>query len=48
MNTTVERIIEEKIIMIVRGVKAEKLPALAEAMYRGGIRLMECTYDVGY
>lgn len=45
MKTTIESILNEKIIMIVRGISAEKLPELAEAMYRGGIRLMECTYD---
>ena len=45
MNTTIDWILKEKIIMIVRGVPADKIPALAEAMYRGGIRLMECTYD---
>ena len=45
MNTTIQQILNEKIIMIVRGVPTEQLAELAEAMYRGGIRLMECTYD---
>lgn len=45
MNTTIKRILSEKIIMIVRGVSTDQLANLAEAMYRGGIRLMECTYD---
>lgn len=45
MNATIEQILNEKIIMIVRGVPANQLADLAEAMYRGGIRLMECTYD---
>ena len=45
MEKTIESILENKIIMIVRGVPTEKLVDLAEAMYRGGIRLMECTYD---
>lgn len=44
-----ERIIQtiekEKIITIVRGIEREKLVFLAEAMYRGGIRLLEITYD---
>ena len=31
--------------MIVRGVAKDKLIPLAEAMYKGGIRVMECTYD---
>lgn len=45
MNTTIDRIVGEKIIMIVRGVQTDKLVDLAEAMWRGGIRAMECTYD---
>ena len=36
---------KEKIIVIVRGVEKEKLIPLCEAMYRGGIRLLEITYD---
>ena len=36
---------EEKIIVIVRGVEKEKLIPLAEAMYKGGIRLLEITYS---
>ena len=35
----------EKIIVIVRGVEKEKLIPLAEAMYAGGIRLLEITYS---
>ena len=35
---------EEKIIVIVRGIDREKLIPLAEAMYQGGIRLLEITY----
>ena len=35
----------EKIIVIVRGVEKEQLIPLAQAMYDGGIRLMEITYD---
>ena len=45
MNKTVDTILKEKVIMIVRGVAADKLVELAEAMWRGGIRVMECTYD---
>lgn len=45
MIETVKTIEKEKIIVIVRGVAREKLISLAEAMYRGGIRLIECTYD---
>ncbi len=36
---------KEKIIVIVRGVPEEKLIPLAEAMYKGGIRLLEITYS---
>lgn len=41
----IEKIVAEKIITIVRGVSKEDLLPLAEAMYKGGIRLMEITYD---
>ena len=34
-----------KIIVILRGVEREALIPLCEAMYAGGIRLLECTYD---
>ena len=44
-KATIEKIKENKIIVIVRGVAKEKLLPLAEAMYEGGIRLLECTYD---
>ncbi len=46
MKSEIIRVIEkEKIITIVRGVEKEKLIPLAEAMYEGGIRLLEITYD---
>ncbi len=41
----IEKIEKNKIIVIVRGVEREKLLPLAEAMYNGGIRLVECTFD---
>jgi len=44
-ETVIKRIDEEKIIVIVRGVEKEKLIPLAEAMYEGGIRLLEVTYS---
>ena len=44
-NEVIKTIEKEKIITIVRGVKREDLIPLAEAMYKGGIRLMEITYD---
>ena len=36
---------KEKIITIVRGIERKSLIPLAEAMYRGGIRMLELTYD---
>ena len=41
----IDLIEKEKIIVIVRGVEKDKLIPLAEAMYNGGIRLLEITYD---
>ena len=41
----VKSIEEHKIIVIVRGVESDKLIPLAEAMYAGGIRLLEITYS---
>lgn len=45
MLNTIKEIEKNKIIVIVRGVCAEKLIPLCEAMYEGGIRVVECTYD---
>lgn len=46
MREDVIRAIEkEKIVVIVRGIPREKLIPLAEAMYEGGIRLLEVTYS---
>lgn len=36
---------QEKLIAIVRGVESEKCLKVAQALYEGGIRLMEITYD---
>ena len=41
----IQAVEQEKIILIVRGVEREKLIPLAEAMYAGGIRLLEITYS---
>ena len=41
----IQAVEQEKIIVIVRGVEREKLIPLAEAMYAGGIRLLEITYS---
>ena len=42
---TIQLIEKEKIVVIVRGVERDKLIPLAQAMYDGGIRLMEITYS---
>lgn len=41
----IQSVSNEKIIVIVRGVEKNKLIPLAEAMYAGGIRLLEITYS---
>lgn len=45
MEKTINAIEQHKIIVIVRGVEKEKLISTVQAMYDGGIRLVECTYD---
>ena len=45
MEEIIKKIQKEKIITIVRGVSKEKIIPLAKAMYDGGIRIIECTYD---
>ena len=45
MKETIAHILDNQIIMIVRGVPTDKLIPLGEAVWRGGIRVMECTYD---
>ena len=44
-KAVIESISENKIVVIVRGIAKEKLIPLAEAMYEGGIRLLEITYS---
>ena len=41
----VRAVLDNKLIVIVRGVAKEKLISLAEAMYNGGIRMLEVTYS---
>lgn len=41
----IKSIEKEKIVVIVRGVARENLIPLTQAMYEGGIRLLEITYD---
>lgn len=44
-ENVIEAIEKEKIIVIVRGVAREKIMPLVDAMYKGGIRLLEITFD---
>ena len=44
-NNILKAVEKEKIIVIVRGVESKKILPLAEAMYDGGIRLLEITYS---
>lgn len=44
-ETIIQWIEKEKIIAIVRGAEPEQCEAVAKALYAGGIRLMEITYD---
>ncbi len=44
-NTAIQAIEKEKLIVILRNVEEKQLLPLSEALYRGGIRLMEITYD---
>ncbi len=41
----IQQILEHKLIVIVRGVYGEDCVKLAEALYEGGIRMMEITFD---
>lgn len=41
----IEKIKEEKLIAIIRGVKPELCLKVAQALYDGGVRLMEITYN---
>lgn len=44
-NKTIEAVSAEKLVVIVRGIEKDKLIPLAEAMYAGGVRLLEITYS---
>jgi len=41
----IQAVEKEKLIVIIRGIESDKLIPLAEAMYEGGIRLLEVTYS---
>lgn len=44
-KSVISAIMAEKLVVIVRGVEKEKLVNTAEAMYAGGVRLIEITFD---
>lgn len=44
-SQVITRIREGKIIAILRGIPQEKLLPVADALYEGGIRALECTFD---
>lgn len=41
----IETIVRERLIVIVRGIEKSKLIPLSDAMYEGGVRLLEITYS---
>lgn len=43
--TVMERVLEEKVIAIVRGLEPESMQGLCDALLEGGIRLVEVTFD---
>ncbi len=45
MSELLEHILEEKIIIIVRGIYGKELLSLCEALYAGGLHFMEVTFD---
>ena len=44
-NTVISEILKNKVIIILRGIPRDKLIPLCEALYDGGIRLVEITYS---
>lgn len=45
MKNVIEQIEKRKMIVILRGIEKEKIIPVAEAMYEGGVRLIEITYS---
>ena len=45
INTVIQTIEKEKLIVILRNVEEKYLLPLSEALYQGGVRLIEITYD---
>lgn len=46
-NEILKLVEDEKVIAIVRGVDPEKCVSVAKALYKGGIHMMEITFDQG-
>lgn len=44
-ENVIDSILENKLIVIIRGVEEDKLLPLVQAIYDGGVRLVELTYD---
>ena len=44
-ETVIQKVLDKKLIAIVRGVYGEDCLKLAEALYAGGVELMEVTFD---
>ena len=44
-NEVIQKIIDEKVVAIVRGIYNEDCLNLAKALYAGGVKLMEVTFD---
>ena len=44
-ETVIAKVLEEKVIAIVRGVDPDACMNVADALYAGGIRLMEVTFN---
>ena len=45
-KAVIQKILDEKLIVIVRGMQEEKILPLTEALLNGGVRLMEITYNL--
>ena len=45
VEKVIQGIREGKVVAILRGMPEEKLIPIAEALYEGGIRMIECTFD---
>ena len=44
-NQVINKILDAKMVVIVRGIDSDKIIPLAEAMYEGGVRALEITYN---